>query len=223
MPYAVVFLEAGGLISVADCCNDKACGIEALKARQGSTLKAVLAINVLMFFIEAVAGVLSRSMALQADSLDMLGDSLVYGISLYVIGRGVRWQARVALFKGLIMAGFGLFILGEALYKVFYPAMPVAAAIGSVGALALLANSACLVLLWRHRGDDINMNSVWLCSRNDIIANVSVLAAGVAVWMTESAWPDIIIGIGIAIVFMRSAFFVISRSTRNLISQAALK
>ncbi len=206
---------------MADCCNDKACDIEALKARQGSTLKAVLAINVFMFFVEVIAGLLSRSMALQADSLDMLGDSLVYGISLYVIGRGARWQARVALFKGGIMAVFGLFILGEALYKVFYPAMPVATAIGGIGTLALLANSACLALLWRHRSDDINMNSVWLCSRNDIIANVSVLVAGAGVWMTESAWPDIIIGTGIAIVFIRTALYVTIRSAKNLASQGA--
>jgi Co/Zn/Cd efflux system component len=201
---------------MTDCCNDKTSEIDILKNRQGSVLKTVLAINVLMFLVEGSAGLLSHSTALLADSLDMLGDSLVYGLSLYVITSGARWQAIVAMLKGLIMACFGFLVLGEALYKVAYPILPVAEAMGGIGILALLANALCLVLLWRHRGDDINMHSVWLCSRNDIIANVLVLFAAVGVWITVTGWPDVLIGLIIAIIFLRSALHVIQRAAGQL-------
>ncbi|WKZ33823.1 MAG: cation diffusion facilitator family transporter [Thermodesulfobacteriota bacterium] len=201
---------------MADCCQDKACDIEALKEKQGAVLKAVLAINAVMFLIEAGAGLMAGSTALLADSLDMLGDSLVYGFSLYVLGRGDRWQAASALFKGLIMAAFGFFVLGEAAYRIYNPAVPPADVIVGIGALALFANSICLWLLWRHRSDDINMHSVWLCSRNDIIANVSLFIAAAGVWATGSWWPDMAIGLVIAAVFLRSALFVIGRAARQL-------
>lgn len=169
-----------------------------------------------MFFVEGGAGIWAGSTALMADSLDMLGDTLVYGFSLYVLAKGARWQAVSAMFKGLIMAGFGVVVLAEAAYKFYYPLTPVAEAIGIVGALALAANAVCLWLLWRHRSDDINMHSVWLCSRNDIVANCSVLVAGALVYLTASGWPDIAVGLGIAALFLRSAFHVIFRAGREL-------
>lgn len=201
---------------MAECCQEKSCELEALREKQGAVLKAVLAINAVMFVVEAGAGILAGSTALLADSLDMLGDSLVYGFSLYVLGRGARWQVISALMKGLIMAAFGLFVLGEAAYRLSNPAVPPAGVIGGIGALALFANSICLWLLWRHRSDDINMHSVWLCSRNDIIANVSLFIAAAGVWATGSWWPDMAIGLCIAVVFLRSAFFVITRAARQL-------
>lgn len=201
---------------MSDCCNNKGCELEALRGRQGSVLKIVLAINAVMFLVEGTAGLLAHSTALLADSLDMLGDALVYGFSLYVLSLGGRWQAVSALFKGAVMAAFGVFVLGSALYKIFFPVLPIAEAIGIVGIIALGANSICLALLWRHRSDDINMSSVWLCSRNDIIANTSVLLAGAGVWLTGSGWPDIIIGLAIAALFLRSAMHVISRALSHL-------
>lgn len=201
---------------MSECCNDKGCELEALRGRQGSVLKIVLAINAVMFLVEGTAGLLAHSTALLADSLDMLGDALVYGFSLYVLSLGGRWQAVSALFKGAVMAAFGVFVLSSALYKIFFPVLPIAEAIGIVGIIALGANSICLALLWRHRSDDINMSSVWLCSRNDIIANTSVLLAGAGVWLTGSGWPDIIIGLAIAALFLRSAMHVISRALSHL-------
>ena len=194
---------------MADCCNDKACEIEALRDRQSSILKIVLGINAVMFFVELIAGLLAGSVSLIADSLDMLGDALVYGFSIYVVARGARMKAKAALLKGGIMAAFGLFVFGQALYKMILPQVPVFETIGIIGLLGLVANSLCLVLLWRHRADDINMSSVWLCSRNDIIANVSVLCAAVGVWLTSSGWPDILVGLGLAALFLRSAVFVL--------------
>jgi Co/Zn/Cd efflux system component len=201
---------------MTDCCNGKACGIEALRNRQSSILKAVLGINAVMFVVELIAGFLSGSVSLLADSLDMLGDALVYGFSIYVVARGTRMKAMAALFKSGIMAAFGLFVLGQAIYKILFPQVPAFEAIGGIGLLALAANSFCFVLLWRHRADDINMSSVWLCSRNDIIANVSVLFAALGVWLTHSGWPDILVGLLLAALFLRSALFVLRGAITEL-------
>jgi len=201
---------------MADCCNDKACEIDALRTRQSSTLKIVLVINAVMFIVELVAGLLGNSVSLVADSLDMLGDALVYAFSLYVVARSSAMKAKAALLKGAIMAVFGLFVLGQAIYRIVYPQLPVFEAIGAIGLLALAANSTCFFLLWRHRADDINMSSVWLCSRNDIIANVSVLLAALGVWLTHSGWPDILVGLALAVLFLRSALFVLREAIKEL-------
>jgi Co/Zn/Cd efflux system component len=201
---------------MADCCNDKTCEIEALRSRQSSTLTIVLGINTVMFLVELTAGLIASSVSLVADSLDMLGDALVYGFSIYVVARGARMKAKAALLKGGIMAIFGLFVLGQVVFKVVFPQVPVFEAIGTIGLLALAANSLCLVLLWRHRADDINMSSVWLCSRNDIIANVSVLFAAIGVWLTHSGWPDILVGLALATLFLRSALFVMRGANMEL-------
>lgn len=199
-----------------DCCNDKTCEIEALHGRQRSTLLIVLAINAVMFAVELTAGLLAGSVSLVADSLDMLGDALVYGFSLYVIARGARMKAMAALVKGGIMAAFGLFVLGQAVYRILVPQLPVVEAMGAIGLLALAANALCLALLWRHRADDLNMHSVWLCSRNDIIANLSVLVAALGVWLTGSGWPDILVGLALALLFLRSALQVLRASLAEL-------
>lgn len=201
---------------MANCCNDKDCEIEALRDRQSSTLKIVLAINAVMFVVELAAGLISGSVSLLADSLDMLGDALVYAFSLYVVARGARMKAKAALLKGGIMAVFGLFVFGQAIYRIVFPHIPVFETIGVIGLLALAANGTCLFLLWRHRTDDINMSSVWLCSRNDIIANVSVLFAAAGVWFTRSGWPDILVGLALAALFSRSALSVLRGAITEL-------
>lgn len=200
-----------------DCCTNNLCDIEKLQARQSKTLKVVLGINMGMFIVEIVAGIIARSTALLADSLDMLGDALVYGFSLYVVSRNDAWKATSALIKGLIMALFGLFVLGTGGYKLLYPEIPHFETIGLIGLLALAANAVCLLLLWQHRGEDINMRSVWLCSRNDIMANFSVLLAAIGVWMTNSQWPDLFVGLSIAALFLRSAFHVITDARRTYV------
>jgi len=201
---------------MADCCNDKACEIDALRGRQSSILKIVLGINAAMFIVELIAGLLGHSVSLVADSLDMLGDALVYAFSLYVVARSPTMKARAALLKGAVMAAFGVFVLGQAIYRMVFPQLPVFEAIGAIGLLALAANGTCFFLLWRHRADDINMSSVWLCSRNDIIANVSVLLAALGVWLTHSGWPDILVGFALAVLFLRSALHVLRDSIREL-------
>ncbi|MBI3042963.1 MAG: cation transporter [Betaproteobacteria bacterium] len=199
-----------------DCCEDKACAIEALQARQGATLRIVLAINAVMFVVVLAAGLLARSTALLADSLDNLGDALTYGLSLYAVSRGTRAKAKVALFKsGLILAA-GLFVLAQVVLAVLRPGVPVFEAMGIVSLVALVANAACLALLWKHRSEDVNMSSVWECSRNDIASNVSVFLAAALVWFTQSGWPDVIVGFALACLFLRSAVNVGASALREL-------
>ena len=188
---------------------DECCAVISISEQQRRVFRIVLWINVTMFLVEAVAGILSNSTALLADSVDMLGDAIVYGLSLYVVGRGAIRQARAAAVKGIIMAAFGLGVLAQVIVKVLQGLVPYANVMGIVGVLALAANVFCLLLLWRHRGDDINMRSAWVCSRNDVIGNVGVLLAAVGVSLTGSAWPDIVIGLLVAGVFCRSAILIL--------------
>jgi Co/Zn/Cd efflux system component len=200
---------------MTDCCSDKERTIEALKARQSATLKIVLAINAVMFVVELTSGLLARSTALLSDSLDNLGDALTYGLSLYVVDRGARSKAIVALFKsGLILAA-GVFVLGQVIYGVLHPGVPVFEAMGIVSLIALAANGTCLALLWRHRAEDVNMSSVWECSRNDIVSNISVFVAAGAVWLTQSGWPDLVVGFALACVLLRSAIGVSASALRE--------
>jgi cation diffusion facilitator family transporter len=198
------------------CCETKVEELTALRGEHKKVLTIVLVINAVLFIVEAAAGLLASSTALLADSLDMLGDSLVYGFSLYVLWRSEKWKAAAAIFKGAIMAVFGVGVLIEAAYKTIAGVVPVAEIMGIIGSLILLGNGVCFLLLYRHRSDDLNMRSTWLCSRNDIIANLSVLVAAVAVKLLDSSWPDIVVGGAIAILFLRGAFTVLSESLAEL-------
>lgn len=198
------------------CCEAKTTELAVLRLRQWRVLAAVLAVNATMFCVEFAAGVLASSTALLADSLDMLGDSLVYGFSLFVLHRSIVWRSRAALLKGLVMAAFGLGVLGEAILRLRAGVPPAAPAMAAFGAVALAANTLCFVLLWRHRGDDINLRSTWLCSRNDLIANVAVLMAAALVAGFGSIWPDFIVGVAIALLFLRTATSVLRESLAEL-------
>ena len=201
---------------MADCCESKSCEITAMRESHGRVLWVVLAINAVMFGVEGYYGLIARSTALLADSLDMLGDALVYGFSLFVLYRSARWQARAAFVKGLFMLLFGVGVLGEAIYKVVIPTLPAAETMGIVGAIAFAANLVCFGLLYRYRADNLNMSSTWLCSRNDLLANVGVLVAAGATAYLSSRWPDIVVGVAIAALFLRSAFSVLVESGRAL-------
>jgi cation diffusion facilitator family transporter len=201
---------------MADCCEDKACALEALQERQSSTLKIVLAINAVTFVAELAAGLVAGSTALLSDSLDNLGDALTYGLSLYAVSRGARHKALVALFKGGLIMTAGLFVLGQVIYRIAFPTLPIFEAMGVISLLALAANGACLALLWKHREEDINMTSVWECSRNDIASNVAVVVAAGGVWLTRSGWPDLLIGLVLALLFLRSATRVLGSAITEL-------
>lgn len=203
------------------CCEKKSSELELLHGRQLGVLKIVLAINLVMFFVEIVSGIIAQSTALSADSLDMLGDAAVYGFSIYAIHKGELWKLKAARLKGYIMALFGIGVLAEAIRRSVIGTIPAAETMGIIGSLALAANLACLVLLWRHRSDDINMRSTWTCSRNDIIANASVLVASLLVQLTHSGLPDLVVGGSIAALFIASAVGVLRDARTTLAQQNA--
>ena len=198
------------------CCQAKASELSKLKKQQAKMLWAVLLINMVMFAIEFGAGIRADSLSLTGDSLDMLGDALVYASSLYVINKSVKAQAGAAFLKGVIMFLFAIAVFARATYQLFTGASPEALTMGIVGVVALLANLLCLLLLTRHRNDNLNMSSVWLCSRNDIIANTSVLAAAALVSLTDSLLPDLGVGLLLTFIFVRSAGKVLSQSWREM-------
>ena len=199
---------------------DECCAVRDVPREQRRVLYAVLWINAAMFLAESIGGLMAHSTALVADSVDMLGDAIVYGFSLYVIHRGTVWHARAALLKGIVMAAFGIGVLIQVAVKIVQGLTPTVEVMGAIGALAFAANLFCLVLLRRRRDDDINMRSAWVCSRNDVIGNAAVLAAAALVAVTRSAWPDILIGLLIAGVFGRSAVQIIREASRAVVLSA---
>ncbi|MCX7515233.1 cation transporter [Frateuria hangzhouensis] len=173
-------------------------------------LWVVLAINVAIFLAEFGAGFWADSTALQGDSLDSLGDALVYGLSLMVLGRSLRARAGAALIKGGIQLVFAGAVLAEVVRKVIVGAEPLPGVMAVAASLALIANVTCLALLTRFRADDINMRSVWLCSRNDVIGNAGVLLTTALIAWTGWRWLDLIFGAGLALLFLRTAVEVLS-------------
>lgn len=200
---------------MSGCC-DNGCSVDVLRERQRGTLQIVLGINAVMFVIIVAAALYGNSAALLADSLDNLGDALTYGLSLYAVSRGAAAKARVALFKGgLILLAAGA-VAAQVAYKLVVPGVPLFEVMGAFSLVGLAANSVCLFLLWRHRHEDVNMSSVWECSRNDIASNLAVFVAAGAVWLTGSGWPDIVVALGLVWLLMRSAIRVISSASREL-------
>ncbi|MBB4841083.1 Co/Zn/Cd efflux system component [Sphingomonas kyeonggiensis] len=193
------------------CCSAKGKELErlAVQAEQRRVLTIVLAINAAMFFLEFGAGVIAGSAALMADAVDMLGDALVYGLSLYALARSDRWKGGAALAKGVFILAFGIGILIDIAVKLRSGIPPSSTLMLGFGTLALVANLLCLRLLWRFRDHDVNMASTFECSRNDVVSNIGVLVAAGGVVLFASPWPDILVGAAIAALFLRSAFGVI--------------
>lgn len=196
---------------VDDCCAGKEHELVALSQMSGvkRVLQVVLAINLTMFFVEFGAGWVAHSTALMADSVDMLGDALVYALSLYALNRSLRWRAGAAVVKGGLIALFGAGVLLEVVLKTLNGVSPTAPLMAAFGAVALAANLSCLMLLYRYRNRDVNLSSTFECSRNDVIANLGVLAAAGGVALLNTGWPDILVGAVIALMFFRSALSVL--------------
>lgn len=178
----------------------------------------VIAINAAMFGVEVVAGALAGSQALLADALDFLGDSLTYTISLVVIGMPLRVRAGAALAKGISLAAMGLWVFGSTVWEAFGPGLPDAPVMGAVGVLALVANLASVVVLMRYKDGDANVRSVWLCSRNDAIGNIAVMVAAVAVALTGTGWPDIVVAGLMAGLFLWSSGQIIRQALGEMSS-----
>jgi Co/Zn/Cd efflux system component len=200
---------SGEVSGMSGCCDNE-CAVDAVSGRQRKTLRIVLGINAVMFLVIVVAALYGRSSALLADSLDNLGDALTYGLSLYAVSRGAVTKARVALFKGGLIFLAACAVAAQIAYRLIVPSTPVFEVMGAFSLLGLVTNSLCLYLLWQHRQEDVNMSSVWECSRNDIMANLSVFVAAGAVWLTGSGWPDLVVALGLVWLLLRSSNRVIT-------------
>ncbi|MDZ3799186.1 MAG: cation transporter [Xanthomonadales bacterium] len=191
-------------------CQETACALTASRdSARRRVLWTVLAINLVLFVGEFGAGWWGDSSALQADSLDSLGDALVYAMSLWAVGRSLRQRSHVVLLKGGIQALFGIGVLLEVIRRAWLGAEPLAPVMAWAAGLALVGNLVCFRLLTRFRSDDMNMRSVWLCSRNDLINNSGVLVAAGLVALTGSRWPDLVVGAGVAVLFLWTACSVL--------------
>ncbi len=175
-----------------------------------------LAVNAVMFFVELAAGLRSGSLSLLADAIDFAGDAANYAVSLAVLSAALTWRARTALLKSFCMMGFGVFVLGRALYSVFHGATPDAATMGAVGLLALIANLSVAWMLYAFREGDANMRSVWLCSRNDAISNIAVMVAALGVLGSGSAWPDLTVAAIMATLALTGGWSVMQHARREL-------
>ena len=199
---------------MSGCCDNKV--FKGMSDGYKRALLAVILINAVMFCVEITAGIKSGSQALLADALDFAGDSATYTISLLVIGASLRTRAMASLFKGGSLAFIAVIILGSSPYRFLGDTVPAAETMGIVGFLALLANLTSLLILMRWRDGDSNVRSVWLCSRNDAIGNVGVIIAGVVVAITGAAWPDLVVAILLATLFLRSSVSIISQARAEL-------
>jgi Co/Zn/Cd efflux system component len=175
----------------------------------------VIALNAIMFVVEMAAGQVANSRSLQADALDFFGDAVTYGISLAVIGSTLRVRTTAAFAKGISLMLMGLWVFGSTLYHVFILGVPSAQVMGFIGFLALLTNLASVALLVRYKDGDANVRSVWLCSRNDAIGNLAVMAAAVGVWGTSTAWPDLLVAGIMAGLFLTSSIQIMLQSKRE--------
>ena len=191
----------------ADCCHDKGHELERIALHKDirRVLIVVMMLNLMMFVLEFGAGIIADSAALMADSVDMLADGLVYGISLYALERSLRWRAGMALAKGAFILGLGVGVILQIVIKMVWGGAPESDLMLIFGGMALVANLSCVALLWPYRSHDVNLSSTFECSRNDVFANLGVLAAAGLVAVTASPWPDIAIAAVIAFLFIRSA------------------
>jgi Co/Zn/Cd efflux system component len=179
-------------------------------------LWAALAVNLAMFAVEIGAGLAARSTSLLADSLDFLGDGANYGVSLFVLSMALQWRARASLLKAATMGLFGLWVAGTTVQHALAGTVPAAPVMGVVGTLALAANLAVAALLYRWREGDSNMRSVWICTRNDAIGNLAVLAAAVGVFSLDTGWPDYIVAAIMSGLALTGAFQVTRQALAEL-------
>jgi Co/Zn/Cd efflux system component len=212
--------HAANLVSraqVEDSCTDSCCvgGVpvfDGVDPRYKRVLWTVIAINGLMFLTEMIAAQFAGSQALKADALDFLADTVTYGLSLAVIGASLRTRATAALLKGLSLSLMATWVMGSTIYQTLIFGLPRAELMGGIGGLALGANLVSALLLMGYKDGDANVRSVWLCSRNDAVGNVVVMAAAFGVWSTSTAWPDLAVAALMAGIFLTSSVQILRRA-----------
>lgn len=200
----------------ASCSGPGCAGGDATSPRYRRILWVALVVNGLMFAVEIIGGMSSGSSALQADALDFLGDAANYGISLFVLSAALVVRAKASIIKGATMAAFGVWVVGHALHQAVTGRMPEPIVMGVVGLLALASNVLVAFLLFRYRKGDSNMRSVWICSRNDALGNLAVVAAATGVFTTQHGWPDIIVALIMGLLSLSGAWQILRHARQDL-------
>lgn len=193
----------------ASCCGPKNINIKEVNKNFKTVLWVALILNFAMFLLENFQGLLSHSLSLRADAIDFLGDSANYFVTLFVLTSTVKTKATVSLTKAIFMFGFGLWVLVEAIIRFNSETIPNSFTMSWVGVLALAVNGIVAFLLYRFRDGDSNMQSVWLCSRNDAIGNIAVVMASAGVYFYASKWPDLIVALFMAILSVSASLKVL--------------
>lgn len=202
---------------MSDCCSGVcASAKQAVDPRYRRILWIALVVNAVMFGVELAGGLAGNSVALLADAVDFLGDAGNYGLSLLVLGSAMVWRSRTALFKGVTMGAYGMFVLAKAAWHVMAGAVPEPMLMGGIGFAALLANGTVALLLYAYRDGDANMRSVWLCTRNDAIGNIAVMLAALGVFGTQSGWPDIAVALVMGALALGAARQVIGQARAEM-------
>ena len=199
-----------------DCCNSGCTDSMRPTPKYRKILWVALIINASMFVVEILSGIHAESVSLMADAIDFFGDAMNYGVSLAVLSMSLAWRARTALIKGLTMGSFGLLVLATAVWSILHGEAPKAYTMGLIAFIALLANVSVAMLLYAYRDGDANMQSVWLCSRNDAIGNIAVMLAALGVWGSNSAWPDLIVAAVMASLGISAAMHIIKKARSEL-------
>ena len=156
---------------------------------------------------------MAQSMGLISDSLDMLADAAVYGLSLYAVGKALSMKKKAARMSGYLQVALVIIALTEVIRRFIFGSEPEGLMMIGVSAIALIANISCLFVLFKHKGGGVHMKASWIFSTNDVIANMGVIAAGVFVYYTKSPYPDLVIGLIVAIIVMRGAISILKISS----------
>lgn len=201
---------------VSDSCCQDHIDVAVLNVRQRRILIIVLIINIATFLMMVFAANISGSSSLLSGALDNFGDAMTYILSLFVVGASLAAKAQVAMFKGILILGAALAVAFVIVLRLLHPETPVFETMGVAASLNLAANLLCLWLLTPYRNGDVNMSSAWECSRNDVSEGFAVIAAALAVWIFGSGWPDLVIAIGLLILFLRSAVRVLRGAWQEL-------
>jgi len=192
------------------------CELEIKDKSQRGVLILLLSINAVMFVFEMSIGWWAESTALIADALDMLADALVYAVGIYAVGKAASVKANAAMLSGILQFLLGLMVLLDIFRRLVMGSEPVSELMIIMGFIALIANVICLRLISKHREGEVHMRASWIFSKNDVIANVGIIAAGILVWITDSRWPDIVIGTVVAIIVLKGAKDIIQDSRQEM-------
>ena len=201
---------------MSDCGCGSTVDVAALAARQKQVLTWVLLINLCTFAMMVAGSVLSGSSALLSGTLDNLGDALTYAASLMVVGASAMAKSRVALLKGLLILAAAAAVAVQIAWRLTHMETPVVGTMGIAAVLNLAANGFCLYLLTPLKDNDVNMSSVWECSRNDVVEGTAVIATAFAVWLLGSGWPDVIVAMALLAMFLRSAVRVLRSAWQEM-------